>query len=84
MPLSPGDKLGPYEIIELIGKGGMGEVLSRPRLPNSSAMSRWGLSAIWLDPDSIIHSRPDALLAAEVSLGGLDRYVAEQKLNLLH
>ena len=26
MPLSPGDKLGPYEVLELIGKGGMGEV----------------------------------------------------------
>src|ERR1700674_188482 len=26
MALSPGDKLGPYEILELIGKGGMGEV----------------------------------------------------------
>src|SRR5215467_1819370 len=26
MALSPGDKLGPYEIIEAIGKGGMGEV----------------------------------------------------------
>jgi len=26
MPLSKGDKLGPYEIIEAIGKGGMGEV----------------------------------------------------------
>ena len=26
MPLSPGDKLGPYEIGSLIGKGGMGEV----------------------------------------------------------
>src|SRR5665213_2219711 len=26
MPLSPGDKLGPYEITALIGKGGMGEV----------------------------------------------------------
>jgi serine/threonine protein kinase/Tol biopolymer transport system component len=26
MPLSPGDKLGPYEIRSLIGKGGMGEV----------------------------------------------------------
>ena len=28
MPLSPGDKLGPYEIISPIGKGGMGEVYS--------------------------------------------------------
>lgn len=26
MPLSLGDKLGPYEIIDLLGKGGMGEV----------------------------------------------------------
>jgi serine/threonine protein kinase len=26
MPLSPGDKLGPYEILSLIGVGGMGEV----------------------------------------------------------
>src|SRR5580693_6389496 len=26
MPLSVGDKLGPYEIVGLIGRGGMGEV----------------------------------------------------------
>ncbi len=26
MPLSPGEKLGPYEIVTAIGKGGMGEV----------------------------------------------------------
>ena len=26
MPLQPGDKLGPYEIIAPIGKGGMGDV----------------------------------------------------------
>jgi serine/threonine protein kinase len=26
MPLSPGDKLGPYEIISPIGSGGMGKV----------------------------------------------------------
>ncbi len=26
MPLSPGDKVGPYKILALIGKGGMGEV----------------------------------------------------------
>ena len=26
MALSPGDKLGPYEVVSLLGKGGMGEV----------------------------------------------------------
>lgn len=26
MPLSAGDKLGPYEVLSLLGKGGMGEV----------------------------------------------------------
>ena len=26
MPLSPGEKLGPYEILSLIGEGGMGSV----------------------------------------------------------
>src|SRR5690242_4668969 len=26
MPLSPGDKLGHYEIVSLLGRGGMGEV----------------------------------------------------------
>ena len=26
MPLQPGDKLGPYEILAPIGEGGMGEV----------------------------------------------------------
>jgi serine/threonine protein kinase len=26
MPLSPGSKLGPYEVVAAIGAGGMGEV----------------------------------------------------------
>src|SRR6185369_9047539 len=40
MPLSAGDKLGPYEILALIGKGGMGEVYRArdPRLNRDVAI----------------------------------------------
>jgi Tol biopolymer transport system component/predicted Ser/Thr protein kinase len=40
MPLQSGDKLGPYEIISLIGKGGMGEVYKAtdPRLGRDVAI----------------------------------------------
>ena len=40
MPISPGDKLGPYEIIAPIGKGGMGEVYRArdPRLNRDVAI----------------------------------------------
>ncbi|MEO8097358.1 MAG: protein kinase [Acidobacteriota bacterium] len=40
MPLAPGSKIGPYEIIELIGKGGMGEVYRAhdPRLRRDVAI----------------------------------------------
>ena len=37
----------------------------------------------WLDANSVIHGGPDALLAAEISFCGLDRYVAKQELYLL-
>src|SRR5580658_8468983 len=40
MALKPGDKLGPYEIVSLIGKGGMGEVWKArdPRLNRDVAI----------------------------------------------
>ncbi|SPF45786.1 hypothetical protein SBA4_3420006 [Candidatus Sulfopaludibacter sp. SbA4] len=40
MSLSPGDKLGPYEILDLIGAGGMGEVYRArdPRLNRDVAI----------------------------------------------
>jgi eukaryotic-like serine/threonine-protein kinase len=40
MPLSVGDKLGPYEVLAPIGKGGMGEVYRAhdPRLGRDVAI----------------------------------------------
>ena len=40
-------------------------------------------SVLCFDADPIIHCGPNALLAAEVSLGRLDRDVSEQELDLL-
>src|ERR1700693_686613 len=42
MPLQPGDKLGPYEIVAPIGAGGMGEVWKArdPRLNRIVAIKR--------------------------------------------
>ena len=47
MPLSPGVRLGPYEILDAIGAGGRGEVYAKtlalpPRSPNLNAYAeRW-------------------------------------------
>ena len=54
MSLESADRLGPYEIVCPIGKGGMGEVyrardtrsiaMSRPRLSAASSGSFWGIA----------------------------------------
>ena len=52
-------------------------MVSRP-----STIGLTALFALWFDPDPVIHGRPDALLAAKISLRGLDRNVAQQELYL--
>jgi hypothetical protein len=41
------------------------------------------LSLVRLDPDSIVNGAVQLLLASEVLLGGLDRDVTKQKLDLI-
>ena len=45
MPLSRGDKLGPYEILAQIGEGGMGVAMPRAPLPNVMPASSIALRA---------------------------------------
>jgi hypothetical protein len=40
-------------------------------------------SSGWFDPDVIVHRRSYPLSAAEIALGGLDRDVTQEKLDLL-
>jgi len=51
--------------------------------PGSSTIPRNALSLRWLNPNPIIDCRPDALPRFEVLLGGLNRDVAKQKLDLI-
>jgi hypothetical protein len=37
----------------------------------------------WLDPNAIVYSVPDSLLAAEIFLSRLNRNMSKQKLDLL-
>jgi serine/threonine protein kinase len=68
MPLSAGDKLGPYEILAPIGKGGMGEVwnVHNPRLKRDVAIKV--LPEVFAhDPERLSRFQREAKLLARES-----------------
>ena len=68
MPLGPGTRLGPYEIVSLLGAGGMGEVYRArdPRLERDVALKvlEAGASS---DPDRRARFRREALAVAALN-----------------
>src|ERR1700746_3573818 len=68
MPLSPGDKLGPYEIVASLGAGGMGEVYRArdPRLGREVAVKV--LPAYFCrDPDRVRRFEQEARAAGALN-----------------
>jgi serine/threonine protein kinase len=68
MPLSPGARLGPYEIQSALGAGGMGEVYRArdPRLDREVAIKVLG-SALAADPEALARFEREALSIAKLS-----------------
>src|ERR1017187_9569103 len=68
MPLSPGTKLGPYEILSPIGAGGMGEVLRArdPRLGRDVAIKVLP-AAMSTDPDRLARFQREARAVAALN-----------------
>ncbi len=68
MPLAPGSRLGAYEMWDVLGKGGLGEVYRarHPRLRRDIALKFSGASFPWLmalilkdQPKSLVELRPE-------------------------
>src|SRR5947209_1942244 len=68
MPLAAGDKLGPYEIVEPIGKGGMGEVYRAhdPSLARDIAIKVLP-AALAHDPDRLARFEREAKVLAALN-----------------
>ena len=68
MPLSPGTKLGPYEITSAVGSGGMGEVYRArdPRLDRTVAIKVLS-SAVSADPDRLRRFEQEAKAASQLN-----------------
>jgi hypothetical protein len=67
-----------YSIVNLPVRSYARLVLRQTALPGGSS-----LPLAWLNPNPIIDRRPDALSRSQILLRCLDRYVAEQKLDLI-
>ena len=68
MPLSAGDKLGPYEIVSLLGKGGMGEVYrARDAKLNRDVAIKVLPAALANDADSIARFQREAQTLAALN-----------------
>src|SRR5262245_36240057 len=68
MPLAPGARLGPYEILSALGAGGMGEVYRArdPRLRRDVAIKVLA-SARSADPDRLVRFEQEARAAAALN-----------------
>jgi Tol biopolymer transport system component len=68
MPLSKGDKIGPYEIVDLVGKGGMGEVYRAhdPSLVRDVAIKVLP-AALAQDPDRLARFEREAKVLAAMN-----------------
>jgi eukaryotic-like serine/threonine-protein kinase len=69
MAISPGDKLGPYEILSLLGAGGMGEVYRAhdSRLRRDVAIKVLP-AALALDPERMARFEREARLLASLTI----------------
>ncbi len=72
MPLSTGDRIGPYEVIGPLGAGGMGEVYRArdPRLGRDVALKVLP-DALTLDPERMARFEREARLLAALSHSGI-------------
>src|SRR5882672_9615589 len=68
MFLSPGDRLGPYEIIAAVGAGGMGEVYrARDTQLNRDVALKILPDALAIDPDRVARFRREAQMVAALN-----------------
>ena len=85
MPLSPGDKLGRYEILGPIGAGGMGEVFraSDPQLGRDVAIKVLP-AEMALDPDRLARFQREARALASLNHAHIVTIFSVEETNGMH